>query len=65
MIRENDTALHLAGRLLQQWCVDQYAKIELDRLNFIRANQKTIRADLYSGLRDSIAANDAHEGGKK
>jgi hypothetical protein len=22
MIRENDTALHLAGRLLQQWCVD-------------------------------------------
>jgi ATP-dependent DNA helicase PIF1 len=22
MIRENDTALHLAGRLLQQWCDD-------------------------------------------
>jgi hypothetical protein len=36
MIRPQETTLHYAGALFQQWCVDQYAKIELNRLNYIR-----------------------------
>lgn len=43
-----------AGRLLQQYVVDMYVKIETARLNFIRDNQKEIRADLYRGILDTL-----------
>ena len=39
--------IHRFGRLFHQYVVDQYSKIELNRLNFLRNNQETIRADLY------------------
>ncbi|CAF1036998.1 unnamed protein product [Brachionus calyciflorus] len=35
------------GRLFHQYIVEQYAKIETSRLNYILFNQKSLRADLY------------------
>ncbi|KAK4511760.1 uncharacterized protein ATC70_007304 [Mucor velutinosus] len=35
-----------------------YAKMEQQRLNFIRFNQDTLRAAVYSGLQDAIQLND-------
>ena len=45
--------LHQFGRLFHQYIVDQFAKIELARLNFFRFNQDSIRADLYQNIKDS------------
>ena len=39
---------HGAGRLFQQWVVDAYCKTEGQRLDFLRFNQKQLRADNYS-----------------
>jgi hypothetical protein len=52
----NINVLHLGKKLLQQYIVDVYAKVEEERLNFIRFNQKQLRAELYQGLRDAICA---------
>ena len=38
------------GKIFQQYLVDQYAKIELKRLRFIRDNQTQLRANLYKGV---------------
>uniref|UniRef100_A0A8R7NVN5 Helitron helicase-like domain-containing protein n=2 Tax=Triticum urartu TaxID=4572 RepID=A0A8R7NVN5_TRIUA len=38
------------ARLLQQWAVDMYIKIESCRLRWYRKNQTQIRADLYKEL---------------
>ena len=35
-----------------------YAKIEQQRLNYIKMNQQKIRVDLYCGLSDAVAAGD-------
>ena len=43
-------ALFRIGRLFQQWICSSYAMIEQQRLNWFRKNQKTIRAELYSGV---------------
>ncbi|XP_074320257.1 uncharacterized protein LOC141657045 isoform X1 [Silene latifolia] len=42
------------GRLFQQFIVDMYVKIENTRLDFLRLNQETIRADLYQGILDTL-----------
>ncbi|XP_074277137.1 uncharacterized protein LOC141600787 [Silene latifolia] len=42
------------GRLFQQFIVDMYVKIENTRLDFLRLNQDTIRADLYQGILDTL-----------
>ena len=44
-------ALFRFGRLFQEWICSFYAMIERQRLRWIKNNQKTIRADLYSGVR--------------
>ena len=46
--------LFRGGRLFQQYLVDSWASIEASELYWIRHNQKTIRADLYDGLRDAL-----------
>jgi hypothetical protein len=46
------------GRLLQQFVVDTYIKIESSRLDYIFHHQKELRADLYQGLVDSIQAGE-------
>ncbi|XP_074298792.1 uncharacterized protein LOC141629731 [Silene latifolia] len=56
-IRPNDSSILLrCGRLLQQYVVDMYIKLESTRLDFIRANQAVIRAELYQGVIDSYNA---------
>lgn len=55
---KNGDDLHLFGRLFHQYIVDQYSKIELGRLNFIKFNQDKLRVDMYKGLMESITKND-------
>lgn len=43
-----------AGFLLQEFIVDMWAAAEHSRLEWIRNNQKSIRAELYSGLMDAL-----------
>ena len=46
------------GRLFHQYLVDMYAKIEQQRLNYIKFNQRQIRSDLYSGLSEALSSGD-------
>ena len=43
-IRNGDW-IQSASRLYQQYIVDQYAKIEQNRLNYLRQNQSTLRTE--------------------
>ncbi|OWZ16928.1 Helitron helicase [Phytophthora megakarya] len=52
--KEQYSILHLSSRLFQQWCVEMYVKIELQRLRFIKLHQATLRADLYRGVIDAF-----------
>lgn len=45
--------------LLNQVLVDMYAKIETERLSFIRNNQKKLRSEDYIQLKDAIRKADA------
>lgn len=56
MIRQNEENYILRfRRLFQQFCVDMYAKIESERLLFIRLNQSKLRTEEYIHLRDAIS----------
>lgn len=60
MIRQDvDNHLLRYRRLFQQNCIDKYAKVETERLNFIRFNQSKLRSDEYIHLRDAIATEEA------
>ncbi|XP_021742949.1 uncharacterized protein LOC110709046 [Chenopodium quinoa] len=48
----------LAQRLFQQFVVDNFVKIEANKLRWIRDHQHTIRAELYQGLQDCLAAEE-------
>ena len=52
------------GLLFQQYCCDQWLKIEQQRLNYIRFHQKQIKAELYQGLADAIAADEPEMAGR-
>ncbi|XP_044597579.1 uncharacterized protein LOC123274154 [Cotesia glomerata] len=55
MVKHNDfNSLHRYKQLLNQFLVDMYAKIESERLLFIRNNQKQLRAENYIHLQDAI-----------
>jgi len=57
--RDNEASTILrCGRLLQQYIVDAYATIEQSRLNYLRKNQKKLRANLYQGLQDALEVGD-------
>ena len=56
-IRDGDW-IQYAGRLYQQYIVDQYAKIEQERLNYLRMNQSTLRAEMYQGAVDAVNVGD-------
>lgn len=59
MIREEmDNYLVQYGSLFSQYLVDMYAKIETEKLNFIRNHQKKLRADNYVHLKDAIGRQD-------
>ncbi|KAL0448592.1 UNVERIFIED_CONTAM: hypothetical protein Slati_1415600, partial [Sesamum latifolium] len=46
------------GRLLQQYAVDNYVKIETQKLRFIRTHQQEIKAKLYQGFQDCLNAGE-------
>ena len=58
---EMSLILH-GGRLLQQYVVDNYVKIETMRLRYLRNNQDIIRAELYQGLQDALASGEMNTG---
>ncbi|KAG3064648.1 hypothetical protein PC121_g11614 [Phytophthora cactorum] len=51
---DDQSVLHQGGRLFQQYCVDQRAMCEQEQLRWVAAHQSEIRADVYSGLNDSL-----------
>ena len=56
-MRENDRSMLLhTRRLLQQFAVDIYVKIETSRLDFHRKNQTNIRTEILQGVMDSLSA---------
>ncbi|XP_054734508.1 uncharacterized protein LOC129241988 [Anastrepha obliqua] len=55
MIRENEESHILkCRRLFHQFVVDMYAKIETERLNYIKFNQTKLRSEEYIHLRDAV-----------
>ncbi|KAG7972490.1 hypothetical protein I3843_07G186700 [Carya illinoinensis] len=50
--------LLLSGRLLQQFVVDMYIKIETSRLDDFRSKQHEIRSDVYQGIVDSLSVGE-------
>ncbi|XP_076927855.1 uncharacterized protein LOC143591556 [Bidens hawaiensis] len=57
-IRSAENVLLFGGRLLQQFGVDVYIKLETSRLQFCERNQDKIRADLYQGIVDCVHAGE-------
>ncbi|XP_028966748.1 uncharacterized protein LOC114828104, partial [Galendromus occidentalis] len=58
MIRDNaENHILLCRQLFHQYIVDMYAKIETERLLFIRLNQTKLRSEEYVHLRDAIASD--------
>ncbi|KAK7390598.1 hypothetical protein VNO78_25907 [Psophocarpus tetragonolobus] len=54
-IRPNHQSVLLqAGRLLQQYVVDNYVKIEAVRLRWIPTHQNNICVEVYQGLQDTL-----------
>jgi len=54
-------ALFVYGkRLYQEWGVDQYSKLESQRLFNIHNNRGPLHAAIYSGMVDAVANNDAN-----
>ncbi len=52
-------ALFVYGkRLYQEWVVDQYSKVESQRLFYIRNNQGPLRVAIYGGVANAITNND-------
>ena len=47
-------------KLYQEWLVEQFAKVESRRLQFLQQNQKLFRSDHFAGLADSMAAGDTN-----
>lgn len=59
MIRKNNSNyLHYFRQLFNMYLVDMYAKIEIERLNFIRYNQCKLRVDNYIHLLQDSINND-------
>ncbi|CAG9765932.1 unnamed protein product [Ceutorhynchus assimilis] len=53
-VRDEISVFLKGRRLFQQWLVDSYVKIEKDRINFCKENQKKLRAESYQGLVDHL-----------
>ncbi|KAG8375109.1 hypothetical protein BUALT_Bualt10G0066100 [Buddleja alternifolia] len=54
---EGDTLIH-GGRLYNQYIVDAWTCIQENNLNWVRNNQKKLRAELYKGLCDAVVGGD-------
>jgi hypothetical protein len=49
-----DCTFTYGKRLYQEWVVDQYSKVEGQRLQWVRLNQTTLRVDQYKGMVDAM-----------
>ncbi|XP_028768731.1 uncharacterized protein LOC114726322 [Neltuma alba] len=56
-VNEISSILH-AGKLFQQFIVDDYTMIESQRLLWVRTHQQELRADLYQGLTDALMSGE-------
>lgn len=54
----SENTLLRGGRLFQQFIVDAFCAVEEMRLQFVRNNQKTLRTEVYQGLRDAVSRGD-------
>lgn len=45
-----------SGKLTQQFIVDSFLKVEANRIQWLRENQKNLRVDMYLGLMDYVAS---------
>ncbi len=63
--KDDENTLMRSRRLTQQYATDAYAKVEGQRLKWVRSHQKEIRADKYKGLLDAVDANDGVNAGQK
>lgn len=50
--------IFLSERLFQQYLVDAWAICEQTKLDWIKSNQDSLRADVYKGLADATFDND-------
>ncbi|CAD7078329.1 unnamed protein product [Hermetia illucens] len=58
MVRQHQDNYILRYRqLFHQYIVDMYAKVESERLRFLRLNQAKLRSEEYIHLRDAVAGN--------
>ena len=64
-VRDDWNSVMKYRRLTQQYVCDMWAKIEGSRLDWVRHNQKTIKAEKYNGLIDAQADNDLNNAGKR
>ena len=55
--------LHFGGLLCQQIGVDQFVKMEEEKLMFVRTHQTQLKAAQYQGLTDAVAADGGREAG--
>jgi hypothetical protein len=66
--RDKDTLRHdallSASALTQQFICDLYVSIETHRLDWIRNNQRQLKAESYKGLADAVSVNEGTEAGK-
>ncbi|KAL6140766.1 hypothetical protein ACLB2K_059060 [Fragaria x ananassa] len=58
----HESILLRGGRLLQQYVVDNYVKIETQKLRWVRSNQDNLRCELYDGLCDSLNGGENNAG---
>jgi hypothetical protein len=53
-----DNTIIKGGRLYQQFLVDAFVNVEEDRLDYIRANQKDLRTEVYKGIHEVVLNGD-------
>jgi hypothetical protein len=59
---KKDTLLCGSG-LTQQFICDLYVSIESQRLDWVRQNQRQLKADTYKGLADAVSMNEGAQAG--
>ncbi|KAL8594538.1 hypothetical protein ACOMHN_028892 [Nucella lapillus] len=62
MEKRDDNHILKFRQLLNQFLVDMFAKIETERLLYIRLNQKQLRVEKYEHLRDDLNSNEGYVG---
>ena len=63
MTRDSDSSFFFHnGRLLQEWLVDIYGRVENERLCWYKTHQHELRTAQYRGLADAVDNGDHHLG---